>query len=404
MKNLSDKFDRLPQEFDREAIWEGIKKPKRQSNYSFYLWGIFLCISSAALFFLFNHSNNIIPKHEEPSTTKQVKAPEIKTLFKAQEEEQNALVESSSPQKSDDAPAVVPSGRTNKKSGAEKNAIAGTSPGETGIDLFEKITRAEPQDKANHPKAHPGTFLSKDTEYEIEALPSLSIYLNSSEEKTWSIQNEKITVERKGTRQSLAFRATIGTHFSDFSSSGKEEPALRNDLEKPQLDFGLSFRYEYILRQNFMLSASAGYHLYKDKIATAQIRKSGNQFERVDYKLYNHYHVFSGQVELGKRFYQRAFFWDVQGGVGLKFHQVSELNYFVSEKELASMEQVKNAYQNSADVFFTTQAAIGKHFGNRYFIRTGSQINAGIDLTSPQAVNRHRIIPINIFVELGMRF
>jgi hypothetical protein len=125
---------------------------------------------------------------------------------------------------------------------------------------------------------------------------------------------------------------------------------------------------------------------------------------QIDYKLHNHYHVFSGQVEMGKRFFQKAFFWDVNGGLGLKFNQITDADFFVGAGELAGQEQVESTYQRSTDVFFTAQAAVGRQLSDRLFVRMGTQINSGIELTAPQAEIRHRLVPIHVFLEAGIRF
>ncbi len=284
---------------------------------------------------------------------------------------------------------------------AEKN---NTQPKENEGEIIEKIDTSEA--KAEGRDQIPGLELSafKEIASTAEITPTFLFPVESKEEKTAAIHQVKILAKRKRGKQSLAFHAGVGIHDSDFSSSNEEELIWRNNLEKPQLGYSLGVRYEYTLRRNFLLSITAGYHLYKDKITTAHIHESPDLNLQTDYKLHNHYHVFSSQVEVGRRFYQKGFFWDINGGIGLKFHQVSEVDYFVSELELAEESRIKSAYQSSGDVFFTARAAMGKYLSNRLFVRTGTQINSGIDLTASQAGTRHRIVPVNVFVELGLRF
>jgi hypothetical protein len=57
MKKLSEKFDRLPQDFDREAIWKGIEKPKRLFIYRPEFWTAFAAALSGVLLFVFIPDN-----------------------------------------------------------------------------------------------------------------------------------------------------------------------------------------------------------------------------------------------------------------------------------------------------------------------------------------------------------
>lgn len=385
MKNLSEKFDQLPQDFDREAIWKGVEKPVLQPVLHRYSWGGLSLIASAALFVVLLFDNSPVSK---PETTD--------TVIEASLQEEATVVLSGP-----EAPGP------GFESGAQRDVIFSETtnhPGEIRETEQNPLYGIGSNTKSQEGILSPGGQEHDKKVGKAEALPALLLPLKSSQENVFPLHEGKILVRQKGARHRLAVQAGIGTHRLDFLSSGVEGPAWRSNLEKPQLDFGLGIRYEYALRHNFLLSFSAAYRLYKDQITTAHIRESIYRAVQIDYDLHNHYHVFSGQVEMGKRFFQKAFFWDISGGLGLKFNQITDVDFFVGAGELAGEEQVKSTYQRPTDVFLTAQAALGRQLSDRLFVRMGTQVHSAIELTAPQAQIRHRLVPIHVFLEAGIRF
>ncbi len=65
MKKLSEKFDHLPQDFDREIIWQGIKKPKPALIFHTYFRVACLFIALVVLFFIFTPGDSPVLKPEK---------------------------------------------------------------------------------------------------------------------------------------------------------------------------------------------------------------------------------------------------------------------------------------------------------------------------------------------------
>jgi len=398
-EQLSHKFDHLPQDFDREAIWEGIETPTRWSVVRNYVRLTLVAIISAGLILVFVRSDDPVAKAgtsdlartAEPAAGKGYAAPEAKVPAP----------------KSEAAPESVslfsgPSDRSPKSTVAQvKNSDM--AEGGLVVEPVEQVDRRHL--KSPPPDRTINEYREENIEHGIEPLPALPFALQSISKKPLSgIRHIEVVKRPKPGRHSLTFQAGLGTHGFRFSATEEEGAMWRRELEKPQLDYGLGLRYEYRMRHHVLLSLSAAYRLYKEKIIFSHIRESGGEAVRMDYKLHNHYHVFSGQAEVGKRFYQKHFFWDALAGLGVKFFQVSEVDYFVGEGELATAEQINRAYPNTPDLYFTAQAALGKHLSDRLFFRMGAQVHSRMDLTTQEADTRHRILPVQAFLEVGMRF
>jgi hypothetical protein len=163
-------------------------------------------------------------------------------------------------------------------------------------------------------------------------------------------------------------------------------------------------KYELLVWQDFLISVSATYHLYKDKINADHVLKSAVQDSLISYRLHNHYHLFAGQIEVGRRFYQKNVFWDVRGGLGITYRQFVETDFFIQEGNLAERAQIEGDYRQRTDTFITGEAAVGKHLNSRLIIRMGVQFQSGRNLTHAQAGIQHRILSVNGFLEAGIRF
>lgn len=399
MKNLSDKFDNLPQDFDPEVIWQGIEKPVRRPNRRrHFIWVVVLLLIATTALIRFV-SRQPKPAEQKSGTIADnkkatIKAADVYAGANIPVEQQEVRVggfASASPNTNIAHKSGEITNSPEKNTSSEYLTREKTSP-ET-FDLFDTIPQYSPE----NPAADPNSII-------VNKLPARTFAVDFSKQKPVLYSIPNIIVIHKKRKQSVALSIDIGKHTSHFEAPSDENEALRSQLELPQLDYGLGLRYEYLLKKSFFLSASANYHLYKDKINTAYIRQYPGQDLLVDYRLYNHYHVFAGQIELGKRFARRYFYWDVQGGFGLKIHQISEVDYFVSEQTLAEAEQISITYRNTPDMFFTAQAALGKQLGHRTFVRLGVQATPGLTLSASGSDLTHQINPFRAFIEAGIRF
>jgi hypothetical protein len=398
MKNLSEKFDRLPQDFDPELIWEGIEKPGRQPDgRRYFFWVGLLLIATTALICFFSRQTKTA---QEPAAIAGIEnANNNPTVVHV---DANRGTSTPPVAHQEDRTGALPTANrhANMANKLEKNAGSLEMSTSHAYPAVETVTSKtlDPidglqQHNPENPPADQNTTVT-------ESLPVLTCTVDFNKEKPVWYANPNIVVIQKERKQSLALSLDIGRHQSRFDAPSDENAALRSLLEMPQLDYGLGLRYEYLFRRNFFLSASANYHLYKDKINTAHVR----QDLQVDYRLHNHYHVFAGQFELGKRFFQRHFFWDVQGGLGLKLHQIAEVDYFVSEDILADSTQIGHTYRSTPDLFFAAQAALGKQLGQKTFVRLGVQAAPGLKLSASGSDMTHQITPFRAFLEVGMRF
>jgi hypothetical protein len=402
MKKIAEKFDELPQDFDREAIWKGIEKPKPVwISTSLGKVVSFLALGSVAALVVLSLSNQadyqkaVTPSilatavsqlptipHDQPKTattaTENVPLPDSP---------QARLYSSSEPVAAHEMSSAItldsPQASTNAREGAsqEGNLLADErDPIPTGTSPAKGLL-------PNHLEALPVTF------HLLETQPNLP-----------AIEAQTSTSSPDTLRQSLAIRTGIGWHRSHFSTTNEEVLPWRNTLEAPQLDYSFGLRYEWQLKHQFLVSLTASYHLFKDEIRTTTTLDSISQEWDLEYKLHNHYHLFTSQLEFGKRFDQGVFFFDIQAGIGAKFLQIAEVDYFVEEGVLDSQVVIDRNYQNAANLFFTGQAALGKSLTEQSFLRIGAQFYSGITLTQPQADFSHRIVPIQLFCEVGMRF
>jgi hypothetical protein len=438
MKNLSEKFDRLPQDFDKEEIWAGIERPAKAPFSIRYLWvmvAIGIALPLSFLLIKSSGSGNESDHFKIAGTTD-----DLISVNEGQSALINERNDFSSESRTEDIESFQSSSHLVSVDGAGEsfsstfmqnvNNRSRNLEGE-GIPLIsEQQENADyssdgntPEDEKPHSAASGETdaynaepkplevleseiaFDRKQYEYSHLPLSSLDILNQNWDFETPVLVSNKSEDAISG-RHSLALRAGLGSHFTSFSSSEDDNLDLRKGLEQNQMDYSLGLRYEYELRKNFFLSFSAGYQLFKDWIQTSYIRKGTGEDPNVliEYDLFNHYHTFLSRAEAGKRFIQKDFFWDLSAGMGIKFHQISDVDFFVDKGQLAEQAEVEAIYQSSVNAFFTGQAAIGRYFGSRHFMRAGVQFNSPIRLTDSNADVNHQIIPLNGFVEVGMRF
>ena len=401
MRNKSELFDQLPQYFDREAIWEGIEKPKRRPFFQIYFWGASAVIVFAALFFLYFQNDTSLPGIETPSASMITNSPGTSSTVVRNGE---SPVEKDKPQ--EESIATLPATATNKyqnRNQYSNDQILGTASGQAQTGQVLTIEVPAPENVAQN--AIPNLSFSPDnTDLLIKPLPSLLRPLETKVKKVRPVEVFSSYRDRKRGRQSLALRGSIGMHRTRFTALNEDDSKWRSDLERPQVDYGFGLRYEHVLRRDFFVSLTANYNLYKEQINTDLLRQLVNQDVQVEYRLYNHYSVFAGQLEVGKRFYQRAFFLDLNVGAGLNLHQIYEVDYFVGKDQLAAETQIRRDYQHNTNAYLTGGASIGTYLGQRLFVRAGTQFNSGFKLTTAKAKVQHRITPFNAYLEIGMRF
>jgi len=443
MSNLSEKFDQLPQDLDREAIWQGIEKPVRYGFMKPHLWGALITVATLVGILVLSNVQTPSQQPEMSGVTTWVDSGEMAQIAAIPESRASQVqVESSSPSnelvvsnsntfKSGNPQAKNSSTTTSSSSsqlsqttlaaslgksvkraeGASTNVSRESSNRDTSANSFSPVKTDLEKAAGSAPSYQPiATGHLTDTDHElrsmvtVDKIPMGKTLLKTSDKAIQAPLPTRIEVANRRTNlHNLSIRAGIGSHFSDFASPTDGVSDWRNDLEMAQLDYSLGLRYEYVLRHDFYLSLSAGYSLFKDRISTTFIREDAGEQIEVNYDLHNHYHVFAGALTAGKRFYQKEFFWDVNAGMGVKFYQVSEADYFVGEDELANRETVKGLYKSSSDLFFDGEAAIGRNLSSRLYLRIGAHISSRIDLTNTDSESLHKILPVGGFVEFGWR-
>jgi hypothetical protein len=402
MKDIAEKFDHLPQDFDREAIWNGIEKPKRRFPFRAYYWaalfglvGIccvcyWITVPPEAAVNTFEHAGldlNTVVLEKEVVPRAEAATPELDLATATATPPSIATIQN----RATHNPAAIP--------------ILASQ--ETTINQMLPFERTEllASERTHRERLRlPAMPLDSQLTGAIDLLPGKKQLLVIGMDQLFSNGQAVSEIRPKKKRHRLALQAGIGVHGTRYSSTTEEALSWRNDLEKPQIDYSLGLRYEYALTRKLFLSASTTYQLYKDQISTTYVREARGQDTLINYQLYNHYHLLSGQLAAGRRFYQPGFFWDIQAGIGLTYHQVAQVDYFVGAGELADQRQVAQDYQNLADVFYTGQIAIGKQLTSRFYARAGGQISSRKTLTASRAATRHRIFPVNAFLELGIRF
>ncbi len=411
MKHLSEKFDQLPQEFDREAIWQGIRRPSTGRRAYPVLWGVLVFMASLVVIYMINPFDRArqeevvstiatidpISKNEN-ETDKTISSLTHKPLegrekdvavLVSPENTSEYLPETSSPVMFQTNTQFVPSRNSSQNDQDYQNTE------EFSTALINATDNPVP------------AILSPEKNRVLKPFQAISVLeggLLYNRELELQMGLSSITSLKKKGRHAAAINVGIGRHRSIFTSSDEGAEKWRADLEKAHLDYSLGLRYEYMFRNGWLISASAGYQLFKERINNSFIREQAGEKTLVNYRLDNHHHVVTGQIEAGKRFHHKGFFWDIVGGVGLPLHQVTEADYFISVGKLANEAQVHSDYSSSGNTFFSGQAAIGKYFGSHFFSRAGVQVYSPLELSSSQATIRHRILPARFFLEIGTQF
>lgn len=415
MKNLSEKFDQLPQDFDREAIWAGIERPKKDNKPKYIFGMVFLFAIIGSCFFFENNTESGITDFEKISVENENVSVEENKI----ESGGGPLNNNGENTKIINAGIAdnLLSSKAYKEEGVQRIVEKSFTLSEVGQDgssgfyaeLIENGSVVKQNANEFIPTVDDGVNRDGNSYLPPNYLPLLSLYVH--EEKAESRENEKsigvknlIDPKKKMAKNRVAFLMGLGQHQSDYSSLNESINSLRNSLEKEQWDISIGLSYERVLKKDFFLSFSFNYNLYKDKINTTYVDDASDNPVEIDYELYNHYHVFSGNVGFGKRFVFRQFFFDLSGGGGMAITPFNELDYFVEEGTLASVQDIENNYRKVLPAYFSGKAAIGRRVSSRHFIRAGVEWKSNLQLTKNTATVNHNIRPVHFFLESGIHF
>ena len=191
-------------------------------------------------------------------------------------------------------------------------------------------------------------------------------------------------------------------HWSQYTSGNEEVATWRSEVERPQLDLALDLSYRYFVTRDVFVSATGSYRLFKDKLNVSSIQALPGEVVRQDYNLHNHYHVFSGQVEIGKRTIFHRFFWEVTGGLGMTAGQFAEVNYVAEAGQFPDTYKVSQDYRKGGAPFITGSVAAGWMAGERWSVLCGARLQSPFSLTRSGAQVEHRITPGGVFLGLGL--
>ena len=442
MKNLSEKFDQLPLDFDREAVWQGIEKPTGFFYVRIYLWKALGLMGAGSViigsllfysgFFAAPSSSQNLSKGQlnrnKPSTKMAASSattntpltkPTIeledskktgRTLTSTQVNQLDQTRTGNHPTHAESSTPPEPNQAEATPSAPMQTILPETNPIYNQEDLIS-TTVDTPQPVEREPSQALALFLTEQASSRIPVqtfalappLPAPKTMLDTIH-YPHSEATQPVSPKNHPFIHTFSVRGGIGSHQSQFTGDGKTGLALRSGLERPQVDYHLGLRYALQIKNGFFLALAGNYHLYKEQIATTYWRASTEEDILVTYQLYNHYHLFSGQLGLGKRFQQKTFFIDLQAGLGLTMHQAVETDYFTEEGQLASEAEILAAYTNTNNLFWTGEAAIGKYIGDRWAVRMGPQFNASLILTGTTSTTQHRLSSYLLFVEFGTWF
>ena len=383
MNHLQDTFDQLPQDFDRMAIWRGIEKPTRRFWLPHLFWTDLAVLCLIGLVWGIAAWMPSTPPGTSPHAPKQPLAAQAP---------RSQPVAAEAPPGIAHAPAgQIPAPRPQAAPPQTGRAIQAASPLPLPRALAAQL----------HPIPAGGIPTPLIREIPPQAVPAMAPTVQAPAPAP---RFDPLPAPAPVFRNSLHLRLSAGQHRAVFSPAQPATLTWRAPFEQAQVDFGLGLRYERVLQRDFLLAFSAQYTLFKDNIQTTRLGTQLGQPVRIAYDLHNHYHVFAAQLALGKRMPAGPYFWDVLGGGGVKLYQVSEVDFFVGEGQLASEAQAQALYAPSPDLFFTAQTAVGRHLGHRLTIRLGAQAASGLDLSAATAPYQHRVLSLNAFVEAGWRF
>jgi hypothetical protein len=433
MGHLQDKMDEFPMEFDRELLWQKIEKPKKGAKLRARFGALlFLLLATALLFLLGQYSaedqisvadgndNNL--SRELKANSGQANEPGINSLsgnlaeitvpnnHKTSFENHQNVDIGNTPDKlfphsksgvnpdyptQDEIAFKSPVNKHNWKQIASSISSQGNSKSES----TNLIGKALYQDTPVSQK----TLIQTNKSFNLSLLPVLSQEITETN-KTLHFEEGLIKpFKPSSSLNRINIFAGIGKHGTQFLST-EGDASLRTELEKPQIDFHLGLSYERLLQRGIFLSIGADYSLYKDKIITAFQRLQGNKWERLDFSIYNHYHVFSANLLIGKRLPLGGFFLDFSGGAGFNFLQLQDVDYFSDAGVSVNSSEITRDYTGNTSFFFLGRAAIGKQINQRISLQTGLQYKSWVNLTNPAADIRHRIQPFSWYVACGYGF
>ena len=244
MKNLSEKFDQLPQDFDREAIWKGIKKPNNKPGYKTYLLLALLLFGSATTALVYYQINGFTATTEVAGTNREVIHPSENNNEITGQEKATGIQ-----RYSDTNPASYHKQSSSSKSDTPLSAR------QKETQFVKELSSLQPPESREEIQTHIiENPVSTDFEYSnaVDPLASVLSPLKTSAKKP-AFHHHPIVEVYKNRRQSISVRADLGMHTSQFSASDPTLSDIRSRLEKPQLDFGLGLRYEYRLEAQLFI-------------------------------------------------------------------------------------------------------------------------------------------------------
>lgn len=416
MRDILNKLDEFPRDFDKEAIWDNIEKPRR--NISPVRYAVILALVgllSVALWSLKTSKStsseealaNTVQKEtlENNPIASQISGHDVSSSA----ETKNDLHHKTSVRQET---TIFNVKRKKKKSTSVINneevritelleEIAKTPATEnTQVDMKPEADiyfsdQKSIQELSSSGLRNDGIFTDQ-MSTEIFPLPILSTSLPSSV-KEWK-------TGRRHRPHHLTLSAGVGYHINQIKTTDLAESMRLDDLEKPQLDFHVGIQYDYVTRSRWIMGGQWSYQLFKDRIATSEISIVDHQLTDVDYELFNHYHVMMGSILGGKRWIYRGFFADFMAGASVKAYQYVENDFF----ETGGLEQdrmrINDDYRFSYHISPLISLRAGTDIGKAWYVTFGLQANMNLRLTSPQAHYEHRMIPAQMSFGIGRRF
>ena len=247
MKNLSNKFDQLPQDFDREAIWNGIEKPKRSFLFGLKFWGIVAIFAFGAVaFYVFT------PEVTSELTTATKANISIEANIEKGAKEGN---KNSQSQTTLNNPITSAVSLTNQPNQNVSTSERQTEKGLSGIER-ENLEVAEAMSEET---VIP--ILNKASIRNLELLPIAQSTVESSFLTKDSRREHLTTTKRKKWNQTLGMYAGFGMHRSDFTSFNEEDAQWRKKLEQGQMDYSVGFRYEVLQKTKLLPIGFSGLSL-----------------------------------------------------------------------------------------------------------------------------------------------
>lgn len=389
MKKRSEKFDDLPLDFDPEVIWKGVRKPTPIVIYRKITLGLLTVGSILLIFwFVFPRKKKNLLKEEGFSSRVKTDASAI-VIETPNYLDHKIQTEISALSEKDGSVSSLPSSKAlGSCLTSEKNALSLN---------FQKRDAISALDLRHRSFVANGLNLSN----YLMLIPDKLSPLKEDKPKKMSLHPLPSIIH------TLNIYAAAGTHQNQFISSGLLN--RQSTLERAQLDVQAGLSFGAVLKRNFTLNMGVSYALFKDRIEQGVFKVENQQLLKVDYDLYNHYHLTNAHFELGKRFIKPQVFYDLRIGAAANILQKSELDYFDQYGALVNEELILGAYDDKTPVFFSTyRLGIGRIWNlsvdRKTFGSIGFMGNSPVRLNNKGSEYTHRVIPAFMYAELGWEF